>query len=96
MKLIKQDNGKWTVTDMPSDLVLELHDYIFPAKGAKEITSLEKVYKNGRKHKKHNFIKVCPKCGKECKGIGGLGTHMGHKHHKKELLPAVNELSANS
>ena len=89
INLIKQANGLWTVENLNADQVLEFHDLIWStAKTPKEITSLAKVYKNGRKHKKHNFLKKCHVCGKEYKGIGGLGTHMGHKH---KLLPSVDK-----
>ena len=40
--------------------------------------------KKRKKHKKHAFTKICPKCGRECKGLMGLGIHMSK--HKKDLL----------
>lgn len=43
----------------------------------------------GRKHKphkKHAFMKECPGCGKQCKGLRGLGIHRA-----KCLVPPIKE-----
>lgn len=39
-----------------------------------------------RKHKKHNFTKVCDVCGRSCKGLRGLMVHKALSHRKKALL----------
>lgn len=33
-----------------------------------------------KKHRKHNFKKVCEVCGKVCRGKKGLGIHMAKRH----------------
>lgn len=38
-------------------------------------------------HKKHNFMKVCDKCGNEYKGLRGLAIH----YAKCYVAPIINE-----
>ena len=40
-----------------------------------------------RKHKKHNFTKICPACGKGFKGLAGVNIHIGRFHNRKGYLP---------
>jgi hypothetical protein len=39
---------------------------------------LKRTYAVHKKHKKHNFMKVCEACGRKCKGNIGLALHSCH------------------
>lgn len=41
-----------------------------------------------RKHKKHQFPKICPECNKQCLGWKGLGTHRARAHGVKSAFKA--------
>ena len=42
---------------------------------SKSFIHQEEVLPKTRKHKKHNYIKICEFCGKGYKGLIGLGIH---------------------
>lgn len=37
-------------------------------------------------HKKHNFMKKCPDCGKAVKGMAGMGIHRSKSHGVKGIV----------
>lgn len=46
--------------------------------------------KEVKKHKKHQHIKICPICGKKCRGNIGLNVHMNaHKRRGANIIPVM-------
>lgn len=89
-----------TVSMLLRRLELVKHDHYTPAMRKKflESTRVEKggwsveveraekqEPKPAKKHKKHNFPKTCPDCGKICKGNLGLAIHAATQHKTHDI-----------